>query len=84
VSDQKQRGPKPQPRVRVSEELLGAIRTSGKPVWWLARVAGFPHTQSLSPLLHNEFPSTEINLKRLNALAQIVGISADRLFRGPS
>jgi hypothetical protein len=78
------RGPSPLPRRRINQPAFyDAVRGCGIPSFQIAINAGIAHQTAFSKLILAEsVPDTELQVNRLERIAEIVGFDRDQLFVG--
>jgi hypothetical protein len=71
----------PLPRRSVNPALRQIIRASNRLSWQIALAAGIRHYPKFSELINAEtVPATQINIDRLNRIADAVGFDRSLLF----
>jgi hypothetical protein len=77
----KRRGPRPERRRRVNPALRATVRSSGRRIWQIAALAGLLHPSKASSLIQaRSIPATQLNIQRLERIADSVGFDRDRIF----
>jgi hypothetical protein len=74
-------GPPPLPRVAINPAFYHAVRTSGFPIYRITTIVGATHPALISRLIGSDsVPASDINIERLERIAEIVGYDKAQIF----